>query len=176
MLLEQIAPADARGRTDRRFLAAPQPAVFAAIQQVCPAELRGVAPLVRWTPFEPQRPLYAQMLGAGYTVLGTLPLREVVIGRVGRLTHPFAAEPRVRDKRAFLEFDAPRHIKILIGFALRAEEREGVKGTDVGANLRLWSAGAAGSGALHAAWPLVGAVGGAISRAFLAALAERVGA
>ena len=174
MLINQIAPVHAFGRADAKFLAAPQPKVFAAIQQVCPTELSGFGSVSWLTPFAPERPLYAQMLGAGYTVLATLPLREVVIGRVGRLTRPFAPEPRVRDKRAFLEFAERGHIKVLIGFELRGEERAGEKGTVVIATLRLWGAAPSGSAALRASWPALGALGGVVSRAFLGALAGRV--
>jgi hypothetical protein len=175
VLIDQIAPEHALGRADLRFLSAPQPKVFAAIQQVCPTELSGFGSVAWLTPFEAERPLYAQLLGAGYTVLATLPLREVVIGRVGRLTRPFAPEPRVRDKRAFLEFAERGHIKVLIGFELRGEERAGEKGTVVTATLRVWSAAPDGGALVRAGWPALGAVGGVASRSFLGALARRVG-
>lgn len=175
MLFEQVAPEGALARTDTRFLAAPQPKVFGAIQQVRPAELRGFRVAGWLTPFDPGRPLYAQLLGAGYTVLGTVPLREVVIGRVGPLRRPFAAEPRVRDKRAFLAFSEAGHAKVLLSFKLRAEELADRKGTRVDATLALWDAATGGPGSLGLLWPLLGAVGGVVSRAFLSALAQRLG-
>lgn len=177
MLLDRLAPEAALRRSDDRFLPAPQPKVFAAIQQVCPAELAGYAFAGWLTPFASERPLYAQMLGAGYSVLATVPLREVVIGRVGPLHRPFAPEPRVRDKQAFAAFAEPRSHKLLLGFALQPEEREGVKGTRVTAGLRVWDAARDdASGALRAIWPVAGPLSGAASRAFLDALARRVGA
>ena len=103
MLLEQVAPAAALGRADSRWLPVPPGAVFAELQKIMPAEI----PLVRiglkvakpLMPFVDGKPLYAQMLDAGFAVLGVMPLREVLLGRVGKLTKVFAPEPRIKDKR-----------------------------------------------------------------------------
>ena len=106
-------------------------------------------------------------------MLGTTPLREVVVGRVGSLVRPFAAEPRVRDARAFKEYAEPGHVKILLAFQLAAEERGERKGTRVTAALRVWSASDVGARALRALWPVVSTGGGVVSRAFVAALEGR---
>ena len=124
-------------------------------------------------PFSGERPLYAQMLGAGYTVLGTAPLREVVLGRVGQLWRPFAPEPRVKSKRAFEEFDAGGHVKILLSFRLAPERRGSSSGTLTTATLQIWNAGSSGGVGLRALWPGISAVGSRISRSFLEALDTR---
>ena len=172
MLLDDIADAGALARDEHRFLACPQPKVFAAIQQVCPREIAGFDTVGRATPFDADRPLYAQMLRAGYSVLGTVPLREVVIGRVGPLPRPFAPEPRVRDRRAFAEYRAPGEVKVCLGFALQAGSRHGAPGTEVVAAFRMWPADGR-SGWLGIAAPAIRPVAGAVSARFLRALAAR---
>jgi len=143
---------------------------------VRPKELAGFHRIGRFTPFDGGRPLYAQMLGAGYTVLGTVPLREVLLGRVADLWQPFAPEPRVKDKRGFLEFAERGRVKILLGFQLGAGQRDLDSGTLVTATLQVWDAVDPVSRPLRAAWPVLGAVGGWIARSFLTALENRAGA
>lgn len=155
-------------------MAAGPPRVFAAIQQVRPREIAGYGWVRPLTPLSAERPLYAQMLGAGYTLLGTVPLREVVLGRVGSLTRPFAAEPRAIDRRAFADYAERGRVKILLGFRLHAEPRAGAPGTRVTASLYLWDAADPSSHRLRLLWPAVAAAGGWGARSFLAALGRRV--
>ena len=109
MLLDRIAPPDARGRVDTTFVPAPPGGVFAALQQIVPAELPRIGFVFRalpWLlPFEAEKPLYAQMLDAGFAVMGATPLREVVLGRVARPLGVLRPEPRVKSRRELAAFE-----------------------------------------------------------------------
>ncbi len=178
MLLEQIAPATALGRADSRWLPVPPGAVFAELQKIMPAEI----PLVRiglkvagpLMPFVDGKPLYAQMLDAGFAVMGVMPLREVLLGRVGKLTKVFAPEPRIKDKRELSAFAEPGHVKVVLAFQLAQEERDGRAGTTVTFAVRIWGTDAAATRRLKLAWPIGNAFGGRFASAWLVALDARL--
>ena len=178
MLLEQIAPDTALGRADSRWLPVPPGSVFAELQKIMPDEipmvklgLRVAKPLM---PFVADKPLYAQMLDAGFAVMGVMPLREVLLGRVGKLTGVFAPEPRVRDKRALNEYAVPGHVKTVLAFQLAQEERDGVKGTLVTFAVRIWGVDAKAQRLIKLAWPVGNAFGGKFASAWLVALDRRL--
>jgi hypothetical protein len=178
VLLEQIAPDTALGRADSRWLPVPPGSVFAELQKIMPAEI----PLVRiglkvarpLMPFVDGKPLYAQMLDAGFAVMGVMPLREVLLGRVGRLTKVFAPEPRVKDKRELNAFAEPGCVKVVLAFQLAQEERGGTAGTLVTFAVRIWGTDAAGQRKVRLAWPVGNAFGGKFAQAWLVALDRRL--
>ena len=177
MLLDRIAPPDARGRVDQTFVPAPPGGVFAALQQIAPAELPRIGFAFRglpWLlPFEAEKPLYAQMLDAGFAVMGVTPLREVVLGRVARPLAVLNPEPRVKNKRELAAFEEAGHVKVALGFALRREEQRGQSGTLVSATMKLWPAKSGGAPGLAWIWPGMSLAGGIFARDWLRALSHR---
>lgn len=178
MILEQIAPETAVGRSDSRWLPVPPGSVFAELQKIMPDEiplvrngLRFAKPLM---PFVAGKPLYAQMLDAGFAVMGVMPLKEVVLGRAGRLTGVFAPEPRVKDKKELNAYAVPGHVKVALGFQLAQEERDGVKGTTVTFAVRLWGVDAKAQKLVQLAWPLGSGFGARFAQAWLVALDRRL--
>jgi hypothetical protein len=178
MLLEQIAPENALGRGDSRWLPVPPGSVFAELQKIMPDEialvrigLKVAKPLM---PFVDGKPLYAQMLDAGFAVMGVMPLREVLLGRVGKLTGVFAPEPRIKDKRALNEYAEPGHVKTVLAFQLAQETRDGVSGTNVTFAVRIWGVDAAAQRKIKLAWPVGNAFGGKFAKAWLVALDRRL--
>lgn len=177
-LLDQLVPAAALGRSDARWLPVPPGAVFAELQKIMPDEI----PLVKvglklakpLMPFVDGKPLYAQMLDAGFAVMGVMPLREVLLGRVGKLTKVFAPEPRIKDKRELNAFAEPGHVKVVLAFQLAQEERGGVSGTTVTFAVRIWGTDAAGQRKVKLAWPVGDAFGGRFAQAWLVALERRL--
>ena len=178
MILEQIAPETAVGRSDSRWLPVPPGSVFAVLQKIMPDEiplvrngLRFAKPLM---PFVDGKPLYAQMLDAGFAVMGVMPLKEVVLGRCGKLTGVFAPEPRVKDKKELNAYAVPGHVKVVLSFQLAQEERDGVKGTVVTFAVRLWGVDAKAQKLVKLAWPLGAGFGGKFAQAWLIALDRRL--
>lgn len=178
MLLEQIAPDCALGRADSRWLPVQPGSVFAELQKIMPDEipmvklgLRVAKPVM---PFVQGRPLYAQMLDAGFAVMGVLPLREVLLGRVGKLTGVFAPEPRIKDKRELNAYAVPGHVKVVLAFQLAQEERDGVKGTLVTFGVRIWGVDARAQRLVKLAWPVGNKFGGKFASAWLVALDRRL--
>lgn len=178
MLLEQIAPDCALGRADSRWLPVQPGSVFAELQKIMPNEipmvklgLRVAKPVM---PFVQGRPLYAQMLDAGFAVMGVLPLREVLLGRVGKLTGVFAPEPRIKDKRELNAYAVPGHVKVVLAFQLAQEERDGVKGTLVTFGVRIWGVDARAQRLVKLAWPVGNKFGGKFASAWLVALDRRL--
>lgn len=178
MQLDEIAPPQARGHADSRFVAKAPGGVFAAIQRITPEELPMLGRALRVgggrIPIDAKKPLYAQMLGLGYTVLATTPLREVIVGRAARPTGLLHPEPRVKDKRELAAFDTPGHLKLLLAFQLVQEEQRGVRGTRVTAALRAWGSDAATDRRLSLFWPAIRLGGNAAARAWLKALGTRL--
>ena len=178
MLLEQIAPDCALGRADSRWLPVQPGSVFAELQKIMPDEipmvklgLRVAKPVM---PFVAGKPLYAQMLDAGFAVMGVLPLREVLLGRVGKLTGVFAPEPRIKDKRELNAYAVPGHVKVVLAFQLAQEERDGVKGTLVTFGVRIWGVDARAQRLVKLAWPVGNKFGGKFASAWLVALDRRL--
>ena len=178
MLLEQIAPDTALGRADSRWLPVPPGTVFAELQKIMPDEipmvklgLKVAKPLM---PFVDGKPLYAQMLDAGFAVMGVMPLREVLLGRVGKLTGVFAPEPRVKDKRELNAYAVAGHVKVMLAFQLAQETRDGQAGTLVTFAVRIWGVDAAGQRKVKVAWPIGNAFGGKFAQAWLVALDKRL--
>ena len=178
MLLEQIAPDCALGRADSRWLPVQPGSVFAELQKIMPDEipmvklgLRVAKPVM---PFVAGKPLYAQMLDAGFAVMGVLPLREVLLGRVGKLTGVFAPEPRIKDKRELNAYAVPGHVKVVLAFQLVQEERDGVKGTLVTFGVRIWGVDARAQRLVKLAWPVGNKFGGKFASAWLVALDRRL--
>ena len=87
-LLEQVAAGATCGRSDSVWVPVPPGSVFAALQRIAPDELpplrRALRLGGRFVPLSAEKPFYAQMLDAGFAVLGVVPLREVVVGRVAK--------------------------------------------------------------------------------------------
>lgn len=178
MLLEQIAPDTALGRADSRWLPVPPGSVFAELQKIMPDEiplvkngLRFARPLM---PFVQGKPLYAQMLDAGFAVMGVMPLREVLLGRVGKLTGVFAPEPRIKDKKELNAYAVPGHVKVVLAFQLAQEERDGKMGTNVTFAVRIWGVDAKAQKLVKLAWPLGNGFGGKFAQAWLIALDRRL--
>ncbi len=175
MLLDRVAPEGAYEQTDTRTMAAAPGDVFAALQQIAPGELPTLGHFFRLVgpvaPFKAGKPLYAQMLDAGFVVMGVTPLREVVLARPAKLLGLFRPEPRVKNRRELAAFDTPGHVKVALGFSLRAAS-EG-EATSVTAALRMWPVEDRSARRLRLVWPLLRAGGGVFSRAWLKALAER---
>ena len=116
----------------------------------------------------------APIPASGFAVMGVMPLREVLLGRVGKLTGVFAPEPRVRDKRALNEYAVPGHVKTVLAFQLAQEERDGVKGTLVTFAVRIWGVDAKAQRLIKLAWPVGNAFGGKFASAWLVALDRRL--
>lgn len=178
MLLEQIAPETAVGRSDSRWLPVPPGSVFAELQKIMPDEiplvrngLRFAKPLM---PFVDGKPLYAQMLDAGFAVMGVMPLREVLLGRVGTLTGVFKPEPRIKDKKELNAYAVPGHVKTVLAFQLAQETRDGVAGTVVTFAVRLWGVDAKAQRLVNLAWPLGNGFGGKFAQSWLVALEKRL--
>lgn len=178
MQLDEIAPSHARGHADSRFVPKAPGAVFAAIQRITPEELPMLRRALRVAgtrlPIDAQKPLYAQMLGLGYTVLATTPLREVIVGRAARVSGLLHPEPRVKDKRELTEFAEAGHLKLLLAFQLVQEEHSGVPGTRVTAALRAWGSDASTDRRLGLLWPAIRIGGNAAARTWLSALETRL--
>ncbi len=149
--------------------------VFAALQKIAPEELPRIGFVFerfsKLVPFEAHKPLYAQMLDAGFAVMGVSPLREVVLGRVARPLGLLRPEPRVKNKRELAAFEEDGFVKLALGFALAAEERDGSPGTLVSATVKAWPAGR--SVALAWMWPGMSLAGGIFARDWLRALVAR---
>ena len=61
------------------------------------------------------RPLYAQMMDIGFVMLGVMPMREIVVGRVARPLKVLKPDqPRPKDKKEYLAFDRPRPVRQML--------------------------------------------------------------
>lgn len=177
MLLDRVAPESAIGRSDSRWMRMAPGEVFASLQQITPGELPGLGSVFRaargLSPFAADKPLYAQMLDAGFSVMGVTPLREVVLARPATPFGLLRPAPRVKNRRELEGFAEAGHVKAALGFSLAPESLGELDGTRVAATLRMWSVDARAGRTLRLLWPFISAGGGIFARAWLRALAAR---
>lgn len=181
-LIDQFAPEDAPRRAASVHVPTPPGPVFAALREVTPAEIENVRGLLKAAtsaggvvglkpPLSLDRPLYAQMMDIGFVMLGVTPMREIVVGRVARPLKVLKPDqPRPKDKKEYLAFDRPKHVKLVTGFLLKAEDG----GTTVTAELRATATDPATARWIARAWPIVGPPSEAFARGWLQAIAKRV--
>lgn len=177
MLLDRVVPDGAVGRTDSLWMTSAPGEVFASLQQITPGELPGLGAVFRnartFSPFAVDKPLYGQMLDAGFTVMGVTPLREVVLARPAKPLSLLRPTPRVKNRRELEAFAEAGHVKAALGFSLAPEKNQDTAGTRVAATLRMWAVDVRATRTLKLLWPVLSAGGGVFARAWLRALAAR---
>lgn len=181
-LLDELLPQyDVRER-HHLTVAAPPNHVWHAIQAVTLREM----PLVwllsaarslpvrladgRSLPLAGGRPLFAQLLGAGFTLLAEEPGREVVAGVVGQMWKlRGGAAPRVGDGAQFAAFDRPGFVKAAMSFRVTARKA----GTLVETETRVLATDQVSRRQFARYWRLIRLGSGAIRRSWLRAAARQ---
>lgn len=178
MQVDRIVPVDARGRIDETLIEGSPGEVFAALQKIPPGELPRLGVLFRYfqwaMPFLAEKPLYAQMLDSGFAVMGVIPLREVVLGRIAQGLSLLSSFPRVKNRAELIAHDEKGFLKVVLSFNLAKEELNDKSYTRVGATLKIWPSGHGGGFLFALLWPLASFAGGVFARDWMRALARRV--
>ncbi|MDX6669807.1 MAG: hypothetical protein QOI91_170 [Solirubrobacteraceae bacterium] len=158
------------------WVSAPPDAVWAAVMQVTPLEIRLLVPLMalrvapgllargRRPAIHLRAPVLDGFLGNGFLVLAERKGEELVVGAAGRFWQIRGAEGvrRLRSPDAFASFDEPASARTAMNFTLRPETggtrvrtETRIVGTDADgtrAFRRYWRAIALGSSAIRVSW------------------------
>ncbi len=166
-------------------IAASAEAVWAAIREVTPREIRlflllmGLRSLPAWllgrtstrSGLEDQ-PLLSVAQRSGFLLLAEEPLRELVLGVIGQFWRPWGAKPLVLEApEAFANFTRPGFAKAVLGFHLQTLEEGGALRLITETRIRATSRRALWKFAAY--WMLVRPGSALIRRTWLAAIKRR---
>jgi hypothetical protein len=163
-LLDEVLPQWHEHERHGVHAAAPAGRLVTAALQVTPAD----APLLRTLfalrglPAGPHAPVWEQLIGGGFFLLGERPGREIVAGAVGR---PWRVWEHLRRDVDFAAFAEPGYVKMAMGFLARDGE--------LVTETRILATDGAARRAFAPYWLVVKPASGITRRSWLAAAARR---
>ena len=122
-------------------------------------------------PSRMDEPLLAQMLDAGFAVLGERPGEEIVVGLIGQLWRPSGRIVPVTGREPFAAFQEPGFVKAALSFAVWADGEQTFALTET----RVVATDPAAERAFRRYWLLVGPFSGLLRRTWLLGVARRAG-
>jgi hypothetical protein len=175
-LLEEALPEYDVNEVHSTWVDAPPAAVWAAVRNVTPPEIRLLAPLMalralpgmvlrrRGLPVDTRAPVLDSFLAAGFTVLAERPGEELVVGGAGRFWVPVGSDGvrPVASAEEFAAFSEPGSVRTVMNFVVapdgagaRVTTETRIAGTDAGgtrAFRRYWRAISVGSAVIRISW------------------------
>jgi hypothetical protein len=175
MLLDEVMPDYDVQEVHALWVPAAPDTAYEAVNAVSAREIRLFGPLMRLRTFgrssrlfDPDAPLLAELLKAGFMRLGEQPGDEVVVGAIGRFWSPFGNKPLVVED--FCAFAEPGYAKAALSFSVRPEG----EGSRITTETRIAGTDAAATRKFRRYWLLIRLGSGAIRRSWLKAIRRRL--